>query len=113
MFQIVFFILTSNFSDEKDIVRTLGFPIYSRIDTKVEFKQLTDTELRSVINKIFSNIYKKISREQVELIKINGLQDQYLNSVEIFKNIRLLDKYIENDIFNILFDNELLESSEE
>lgn len=107
------FILTSNFSDEKDIVRTLGFPIYSRIDTKVEFKQLTDTELRSVINKIFSNIYKKISREQVELIKINGLQDQYLNSVEIFKNIRLLDKYIENDIFNILFDNELLESSEE
>lgn len=107
------FILTSNFSDEKDIARTLGFPIYSRIDTKVEFKQLTDTELRSVINKIFSSIYKKISREQVELIKINGLQDQYLNSVEIFKNIRLLDKYIENDIFNILFDNELLESSEE
>lgn len=107
------FILTSNFSDEKDIAQTLGFPIYSRIDTKVEFKQLTDTELRSVINKIFSSVYKKISREQVELIKINGLQDQYLNSVEIFKNIRLLDKYIENDIFNILFDNELLESSEE
>lgn len=107
------FILTSNFSDEKHIAQTLGFPIYSRIDTKVEFKQLTDTELRLVINKIFSNVYKKLSMEQVELIKINGLQDQYLNSVEIFKNIRLLDKYIENDIFNILFDNELLKSSEE
>ena len=101
------FILTSNFNNEKNIAEVLGFPIFSRIDTKIKFKELTKSELSLVIEKIFESIYKKISTEDQKLIDEVELKNKYLESVEIFKNIRLLDKFIENDIFNVLFENRI------
>lgn len=101
------FILTSNFTTEKNIAEVLGFPIFSRIDTKIKFKQLTNEELSIVIEKIFDNVYKEISKEDQELIDEVELKNKYLESVEIFKNIRLLGKFIENDIFNVLFESRI------
>lgn len=101
------FILTSNFNDEKNIAEVLGFPIFSRIDTKIKFKELTNEELTLVVEKIFESIYKKIPTEDQRLIDDVKLKSKYLESVEIFKNIRLLDKFIENDIFNVLFENRI------
>ena len=101
------FILTSNFNNEKNIAEVLGFPIFSRIDTKIKFKELTKAELSLVIEKIFESIYKKISTEDQKLIDGVELKNKYLESVDIFKNIRLLDKFIENDIFNVLFDSRI------
>lgn len=106
------FILTSNFLDEKDIVGKIGFPIYSRIDNKIKFENLTDKELRLVIGKIFASVCEKLSEVQVEIINKSGLLDRYYDSLEIFKNVRLLYKYIENDIFTILFENDLLNTIE-
>ncbi|MFS0688766.1 AAA family ATPase [Sporosarcina sp. 179-K 8C2 HS] len=45
------FILTSNFIDEKHVAGVVGFPIFSRIDTKIKFTQLTNDELKQVIEK--------------------------------------------------------------
>ncbi|MDT2882546.1 AAA family ATPase [Lactococcus lactis] len=101
------FILTSNFNNEKNIAEVLGFPIFSRIDTKIKFKELTKAELSLVIEKIFESIYKKIPTEDQKLIDEVELKNKYLESVDIFKNIRLLDKFIENDIFNVLFDSRI------
>lgn len=103
----MYFILTSNFNNEKNIAEVLGFPIFSRIDTKIKFKELTKAELSLVIEKIFESIYKKISTEDQKLIDGVELKNKYLESVDIFKNIRLLDKFIENDIFNVLFDSRI------
>ena len=50
---------------------------------------------------------KKISTEDQKLIDGVELKNKYLESVDIFKNIRLLDKFIENDIFNVLFDSRI------
>lgn len=36
------------------------------------------------------------------------LKDKYTGSVDISRNIMLLDKFIENDIFSVLFDNKLM-----
>ncbi|RXU82069.1 ATPase [Enterococcus faecium] len=99
------FILTSNFNNEKHIAEVLGFPIFSRIDTKIKFKQLTNEELTLVIEEVFDNIYQKISIKDKKLIDEAKLKVNYLKSVEIFKNIRMLDKFIENDIFNVLFES--------
>lgn len=97
------FILTSNFNNEEDIASVLGFPIYSRIDSKVEFVALTTQELTKVIELIFDKIYMKISEKDQAIIDEMELKNDYLESIEIFRNIRLLDKFIENDIFDILF----------
>ena len=101
------FILTSNFNNEKHIAEVLGFPIFSRIDTKIKFKQLTNEELTLVIEEVFDNIYQKISIKDKKLIDEAKLKVNYLKSVEIFKNIRMLDKFIENDIFNVLFESKI------
>ncbi|HGW6199824.1 TPA: AAA family ATPase [Enterococcus faecium] len=101
------FILTSNFNNEKHIAEVLGFPIFSRIDTKIKFKQLTNEELTLVIEEVFDNIYQKISIKDKKLIDEAELKVNYLKSVEIFKNIRMLDKFIENDIFNVLFESKI------
>ncbi|KAF1299592.1 ATPase [Enterococcus sp. JM4C] len=101
------FILTSNFNTEKNIAEVLGFPIFSRIDTKIKFKQLTNEELALVIEDIFDGIYEKLSTEDKKLIDGSELKKRYLESVEIFKNVRLLDKFIENDIFSVLFESRL------
>lgn len=93
------FILTSNFNSEKHIAEVLGFPIYSRIDSKIKFSQLTNEELELVIERIFDRIYSRISEEDRLLIDKLELKGKYKESVDIFRNIRLLDKYIENDIF--------------
>lgn len=102
------FILTSNFLNEKNIVEKIGFPIFSRIDNKIKFDSLTDEELRLVIDKVFTSISVQLSEEQIDIINRSGLRDRYFDSLEIFKNVRLLYKYIENDIFTILFENNLL-----
>ena len=102
------FILTSNFNSEKHIAEVLGFPIYSRIDSKIKFSQLTNEELELVIERIFDRIYSRISEEDRLLIDKLELKGKYKESVDIFRNIRLLDKYIENDIFSILFDNKII-----
>lgn len=104
------FILTSNFNNEKNIAEVLGLPIFSRIDTKIRFKQLTNEEISLVIEMIFDSIYKKISPKDQKLIDKIELKNKYLDSVEVFKNIRLLDKFIENDIFNVLFENKIREN---
>ncbi|MDY3705267.1 AAA family ATPase [Vagococcus lutrae] len=101
------FILTSNFNNEKNIAEVLGFPIFSRIDSKIKFQQLTNEELSVVVERIFDTIYKVISKEDQKLIDDAELKNKYLESIEIFKNIRLLDKFIENDIFNVLFENKI------
>ncbi|MDT2782827.1 AAA family ATPase [Vagococcus fluvialis] len=101
------FILTSNFNDEKNIAEVLGFPIFSRIDSKIKFQHLNNEELSKVVERIFEEVYKIISKEDQELIDDVGLKNKYLESIEIFKNIRLLDKFIENDIFKVLFENKI------
>ncbi|EMF0060854.1 ATP-dependent Clp protease ATP-binding subunit, partial [Enterococcus hirae] len=74
------FILTSNFNNEKHIAEVLGFPIFSRIDTKIKFKQLTNEELTLVIEEVFDNIYQKISIKDKKLIDEAELKVNYLKS---------------------------------
>ncbi|WKK69242.1 AAA family ATPase [Brochothrix thermosphacta] len=101
------FILTSNFNNEKHMAEKLGLPIYSRIDAKIKFKQLSTIEIKRVIENTFTNIYQKLSDDDVAVIEKIKLKDKYFNSVETFKNIRLLDKFIENNVFEILFEEKL------
>lgn len=101
------FILTSNFNDEKSIASTVGMPVYSRIDKKVKFEKLSDGEVELVINKIFKHILSILRVEDVKIIKDSFLQERYINNLGSFTNIRMLDKFIENDVYTLLMDSRL------
>ncbi len=101
------FILTTNFQKETQISERLGLPIYSRIDSKIRFTQLTTDEVKIVIKNQFQQVFKRLSEEDKKIVQEFNLERKYLDSVKVFKNIRLLDKFIENDVYTLIFEYKL------
>lgn len=101
------FILTTNYQNETQISEGLGMPIYSRIDSKIKFSQLTPEEVKKVIKNQFQQVFKKLSEEDKKIVEGFDLENKYLESVKVFKNIRLLDKFIENDVYTLIFEYKL------
>ena len=98
------FILTTNFSNDQEIAEKLGLPIFSRIDLKIEFQNLTETELLRVVDNIFNDVTAQLSEEDKEFIENYGLKEMYRKHVGSFGNIRLLKSFIEKDVFQIIFE---------
>lgn len=98
------FILTSNFLNEQNIVDSIGLPVYSRIDQKIKFQPLTSKELEIVVKSKFDSLLSNLQIEDQDIINNSSLKQEYLNHIDTFKNIRMLDKFIENDVFGYLMD---------
>lgn len=98
------FVLTTNFCNDKEIAEKLGLPIFSRIDLKIKFQNLTESELLQVIDNIFENVTSRLSEEDKNMIENCGLRETYRKHVNSFENIRMLKSFIEKDIFQIIFE---------
>ena len=98
------FILTTNFSNDQEIAEKLGLPIFSRIDLKIEFQNLTEIELLRVVDNIFDNVTAQLSEVDMKIIENYGLKETYRKHVGSFENIRLLKSFIEKDVFQIIFE---------
>ena len=98
------FVLTTNFCNDKEIAEKLGLPIFSRIDLKIKFQNLTESELLQVIDNIFENVTSRLSEEDKNIIENCGLRETYRKHVSSFENIRMLRSFIEKDIFQIIFE---------
>lgn len=101
------FILTSNFENEKNIASSMGMPLYSRIDQKIQFSILNEFEIRKIINDTFENLLSKLTDEDKEIINNSHLLSSYIDSAKEFHNISMLDKSIETDIFSTLLKKKL------
>ena len=98
------FILTTNFSNDQENAEKLGLPIFSRIDLKIEFKNLTEIELLRVVDNIFDNVTGQLSEVDMKIIENFGLKETYRKYVGPFENIRFLKSFIEKDVFQIIFE---------
>ncbi|MCJ0943933.1 AAA family ATPase [Mammaliicoccus sciuri] len=97
------FILTSNFFEQSNIIGTIGEPIFSRIDSIIEFSYLNESELSLVINKIFNDVYDELTKEEKQIVDESNLLQKYQRLDYEIGNIRYLNKIIKNDIYTILF----------
>lgn len=61
----------------------------------------------SVIEFEFKKVMDKLHKSEQKIINQYGLLDVYLKSIKSFENIRLLNSFIEKDIFELLFNNML------
>lgn len=98
------FILTTNFGNDKEMAEKLGLPIFSRIDLKIKFQNLSESELLQVIDNIFENVTLRLSDEDKKIIEDYGLRENYRKHVSSFENIRMLKSFIEKDIFQLIFE---------
>ena len=101
------FILTSNFNNEETIASTVGLPIFSRSDQKIKFEKLTKDEISIVISSAFKRIMSELTPTDQTFIRNSELEDHYQENLQIFSNIRMLDSFIENDVYTMLLERQI------
>jgi len=92
-------ICTSNFSDTRDIISSLGEPIYSRIDDVIKFNPLDTKTIEKLIEISFEKVYFDLEISDKELIdKEKSLSALFELGANI-SNARSVDKIVKEYIF--------------
>lgn len=90
---------TSNFLSLSDIRKSLGAPIYSRIDLFVEYKELSDDISKQLIEVKFNNIYSILSNEDKAFIDKENDLSIIKSCSKNLKNVREIDRVINEFVF--------------
>ena len=82
-----------------DIRKSLGAPIYSRIDLFVEYKELSDDISKQLIEVKFNNIYSILSNEDKAFIDKENDLSIIKSCSKNLKNVREIDRVINEFVF--------------
>lgn len=105
------FILTSNFNSEEDMIRSMGMPIYSRINSKIKFGKLSNHEMMIVLDKMFDLILSKLEDDDKKLVEKSKLKCFFERRISHFNNVRFLNKELENCVYKLIMKNKLHQES--
>ncbi|MDO5302056.1 MAG: AAA family ATPase [Tissierellia bacterium] len=92
-------ICTSNFLDIKDIISTLGEPIYNRIDDAIQFNTLDTGTISKLIKLSFEKNYSELTVEDKKLIEQDATLKSLLELGSRVSNARTVDKIVKEYIF--------------
>lgn len=92
-------ICTSNYSNVDEIRNKLGDPIYSRFDGVVEFKKISERDMKFVIEKEYINLLSNYSESEIESLTKTAILDKLLSSASRINNVRHL-RTVLKDAFN-------------
>lgn len=92
-------ICTSNFKSEREIINTLGEPIYSRLDCVIKFNHLDDISLKRIMDINFKEIYNELLDEDKNIIEQLDIYNKLKNTKFSKMNVRELRKYLKEYIF--------------
>lgn len=98
------FLLTSNFTNEREIKRRLGPAMFSRIDDCVRFEDLTDDLKQEIAEKHYATILGELERDDREEIERSDILEWFKSNISRYDNMRTLKIKIEKAIFRHLSD---------
>ena len=98
------FLLTSNFTTEREIKRRLGPAMFSRIDDCVRFEDLTDDLKQEIAEKHYATILSELERDDREEIERSDILEWFKSNIGRYDNMRTLKIKIEKAIFRHLSD---------
>ena len=96
------FILTSNFSSEKEIMNALGPAMFSRIGCCIEYKDIPILLKKEIVDKWYYDIINTLEQDEKEIIEQTNILQWFKNNVGRYNNIRILKTKMENAIFEKL-----------
>lgn len=96
------FILTSNFSSEKEIKKVLGAAMFSRIGSFVKYEEIGKDEKLEIIRKWYSKILEHLDTEDQDYINHQNILEWFEENVGRYNNIRLMKSRMENAIYDSL-----------
>ena len=92
-------ICTSNYLNLSDIKKNLGEPIYNRFDSCIKYNEIDKRIIEYVIKEKLKKIYEKLTDEEKSIIDISKCEENITKYSYKFKNIREIDKIIEEYIY--------------
>jgi len=90
---------TSNFLSLSDIRKSLGEPIYTRIDSFVEYSELSKEISKKLIETKFKKVYQQLTNEDKEAINVQTDLSILTDQSSKIKNVREIDRIIDEFVF--------------
>lgn len=102
------FVLTTNFSSEKEARETLGMPIFSRVGTCICYHELENCEKEIILKRHYNETLENLKQDEKEIILQANIFSWFKENISRFNNIRMLKNNIENAIYDIIVDELIL-----
>lgn len=96
------FLLTSNFSSEKEARRAMGPAIFSRINDCVRFEELSTEHKAAIAKKRYMQIYERLCEEDKRTIDASDILTWFSKNAGRFNNMRTMKNKVEKAIFELL-----------
>ena len=96
------FLLTSNFSTEREIRRVLGPAMFSRIDECIQFDDIPDDLKLEIAKSHYRSIVDKLDNEDRLVIEQSDIQEWFHRNISRYSNMRTLKIKLEKAIFEYL-----------
>lgn len=106
------FLLTSNFSSEREIKKVLGPAMYSRIDEAIQFEDLPDNLKLVIANSHYESIIEQLPEDDRDQIERSDIRPWFQDNIARYDNMRTLKIRIERAIFDLLTAELISESSQ-
>ncbi|RZI00826.1 ATP-dependent Clp protease ATP-binding subunit, partial [Staphylococcus aureus] len=91
----------------EEAIVNIGEPVFSRIDSCIKFLYLTQEEKQKVIENKLNEILSSLNEKEKRIVTAYNLLEKYKETEIDIDNIRYLKKIITNDIYTIIFEDEL------
>lgn len=98
-------ICTSNYKSIEDVRKSLGDPIYSRLDAVIKFKPLSIDAIYEIIHKEYINEYKKLTKKEKMIIDDVNLEELLKKHAKSFSNVREIKTNIKNIMYLTIIRN--------
>ena len=103
------FVLTSNFSSEKEIKDKLGGAMYSRIGACVEYKDLAVEDKARIAEQSYEKIIQGLDKDDKREIESTDINEWFHANAGRYNNMRIMKTKMERAIFGHLVDELLNE----
>lgn len=96
------FILTTNFQNEDSVIESLGMPMFSRIDSCIEYVYLDKDSKLKIMEKEFKNLLEILNSDDKKIINQSNVYQWFEDNIDSFDNVRLLKSKLNMAIFDHL-----------
>jgi len=91
-------ICTSNYGTDDEIRQALGEALYSRFDALIQFKPLTNDEIREVIDRLVEGRYRALEPHEQSRLDVDDIKAKLYARTDDLGNVRKLGKMVDEVI---------------
>lgn len=95
-------VCTSNFMSEKEVIESMGMPIFSRFDDFICFDLLSMSEKEIILNNVYTSYLENFSEDEKAEVQKSDIYEWHKQNLSRFKNVRIIKSRIEKAINDIL-----------